>query len=109
MRQAQKMQADMEKAQAEIAATEVTGEAGGGMVKVVMNGRHDVRKVSIDADLFKDDKSMVEDLVAAAMNDANRRVGLMSRDKLSSFTAGMNLPPGVKLPFSASAKTGGTR
>ncbi|MBK6661189.1 MAG: YbaB/EbfC family nucleoid-associated protein [Proteobacteria bacterium] len=99
MKQAQKMQADMEKAQAEIAATEVTGEAGGGMVKVVMNGRHDVRKVSIDADLFKDDKSMVEDLVAAAMNDANRRVELLSRDKLSSVTAGMNLPPGVKLPF----------
>ncbi len=99
MKQAQKMQADMEKAQAEIAATEVTGEAGGGMVKVVMNGRHDVRKVSIDADLFKDDKSMFEDLVAAAMNDANRRVELLSRDKLSSVTAGMNLPPGVKLPF----------
>ena len=99
MKQAQKMQADMEKAQAEIAATEVTGEAGGGMVKVVMNGRHDVRKVSIDADLFKDDKSMVEDLVAAAMNDANRRVELLSRDKLSSVTASMNLPPGVKLPL----------
>ncbi|MCC6706455.1 MAG: YbaB/EbfC family nucleoid-associated protein [Gammaproteobacteria bacterium] len=99
MKQAQKMQADMEKVQAEIAATEVTGEAGGGMVKVVMNGRHDVRKVSIDAELFKDDKSMVEDLVAAAMNDANRRVELLSRDKLSSVTAGMNLPPGVKLPF----------
>jgi DNA-binding YbaB/EbfC family protein len=99
MKQAQKMQADMEKAQAEIAATEVTGEAGGGMVKVVMNGRHDVRKVSIDAELFKDDKSMVEDLVAAAMNDANRRVELLSRDKLSNVTAGMNLPPGVKLPF----------
>lgn len=99
MKQAQKMQADMEKAQAEIAATEVTGESGGGMVKVVMNGRHDVRKVSIDGELFKDDKTMVEDLVAAAMNDANRRVELLSRDKLSSVTAGMNLPPGVKLPF----------
>lgn len=99
MKQAQKMQADMERAQAEIAATEVIGEAGGGMVKVVMNGRHDVRKVSIDADLFKDDRSMVEDLVAAAMNDANRRVELLSRDKLSGITAGMNLPPGVKLPF----------
>ena len=80
MKQAQKMQADMERVQAEIAATEVTGEAGGGMVKIVMNGRHDVRKVSIDADLFKDDKSMVEDLVAAAMNDANRRVELISKD-----------------------------
>lgn len=99
MKQAQKMQADMERAQAEIAATEVTGEAGGGMVKIVMNGRHDVRKVSIDADLFKDDKTMVEDLVAAAMNDANRRVELLSRDKLSGITAGITLPPGVKLPF----------
>lgn len=99
MKQAQKMQADMERVQAEIAATEVTGEAGGGMVKIVMNGRHDVRKVSIDADLFKDDKSMVEDLVAAAMNDANRRVELISKDKLSGITAGITLPPGVKLPF----------
>ncbi len=99
MKQAQKMQADMERLQAEIAATEVTGEAGGGMVKVIMNGRHDVRKVSIDAGLMQDDKSMIEDLVAAAMNDANRRVEALSKDKLSGITAGMNLPPGVKLPF----------
>ncbi len=99
MKQAQKMQADMERLQAEIAAAEVTGEAGGGMIKVIMNGRHDVRKVSIDAELMKDDKSMIEDLVAAAMNDANRRVEALSKDKLSSITAGMNLPPGVKLPF----------
>ncbi len=99
MKQAQKMQADMERLQAEIAATEVTGEAGGGMVKVIMNGRHDVRKVNIDAALMQDDKSMIEDLVAAAMNDANRRVEALSKDKLSGITAGMNLPPGVKLPF----------
>ena len=99
MKQAQKMQADMERLQAEIAATEITGEAGGGMVKVFMNGRHDVRKVSIDAGLMQDDKSMIEDLVAAAMNDANRRVEAVSKDKLSGITAGMNLPPGVKLPF----------
>ena len=99
MKQAQKMQADMERLQAEIAATEVTGEAGGGMVKVIMNGRHDVRKVSIDSGLMQDDKSMIEDLVAAAMNDANRRVEALSKDKLSGITAGMNLPPGVKLPF----------
>jgi nucleoid-associated protein EbfC len=99
MKQAQKMQADMERLQAEIAATEVVGEAGGGLVKVVMNGRHDVRKVSIDAALMQDDKSMIEDLVAAAMNDANRRVEALSKDKLSGITAGMNLPPGVKLPF----------
>lgn len=99
MKQAQKMQADMERLQAEIAATEVVGEAGGGLVKVIMNGRHDVRKVSIDAALMQDDKSMIEDLVAAAMNDANRRVEALSKDKLSGITAGMNLPPGVKLPF----------
>ena len=99
MKQAQKMQADMERLQAEIAATEVAGEAGGGMVKVIMNGRHDVRKVCIDAGLMQDDKSMIEDLVAAAMNDANRRVEALSKDKLSGITAGMNLPPGVKLPF----------
>ena len=99
MKQAQKMQDDMARVQAEIAATEVTGEAGGGMVKVIMNGRHDVRKVSIDAALMQDEQSMLEDLVAAAMNDANRRVEALSKDKLSGITAGMNLPPGVKLPF----------
>ena len=99
MKQAQKMQADMERLQAEIAATEVTGEAGGGMVRVVMNGRHDVRKVSIDAALMQDDKSMIEDLLAAAVNDANRRVEALSKDKLAGLTAGMPLPPGVKLPF----------
>lgn len=99
MKQAQKMQADMERLQAEIAATEVTGEAGGGMVKVVMNGRHDVRKITIDPALMQDDKSMIEDLVAAAVNDANRRVETLSKDKLGGLTAGMQLPPGVKLPF----------
>ena len=99
MKQAQKMQADMERLQAEIAATEVTGEAGGGMVRVVMNGRHDVRKVSIDAALMQDDKSMIEDLLAAAVSDANRRVESLSKDKLAGLTAGMPLPPGVKLPF----------
>ena len=99
MKQAQKMQADMERVQAEIAASEVTGEAGGGMVRVVVNGRHDVRKVTIDAALMNDDKSMIEDLVAAALNDANRRIEALSKDKLGGITAGLNLPPGVKLPF----------
>ncbi|MBX9609030.1 MAG: YbaB/EbfC family nucleoid-associated protein [Gammaproteobacteria bacterium] len=99
MKQAQKMQADMERLQAEIAATEVTGEAGGGMVKVLMTGRHDVRKVSIDPLLMQEDRSMLEDLLAAAVNDANRRVEALSKDKLSGLTAGMPLPPGVKLPF----------
>lgn len=99
MKQAQKMQADMERVQAEIAASEVTGEAGGGMVRVIVNGRHDVRKVTIDAALMNDDKSMIEDLVAAALNDANRRIEALSKDKLGGITAGLNLPPGVKLPF----------
>ena len=99
MKQAQKMQADMERAQREIALLEVTGEAGGGMVRIVMNGRHEARKVSIDAELMRDDKGMLEDLIAAAINDAGRRVETMTKDKLATVTAGINLPPGVKLPF----------
>jgi DNA-binding YbaB/EbfC family protein len=99
MKQAQKMQAEVERVQREIAELEVTGEAGGGMVKVVMTGRHDVRKVSIDAALMDDDRSMIEDLLAAAVNDANRRVEALSKEKLAAVTAGMNLPAGIKLPF----------
>ena len=99
MKQAQQMQANMEKVQQELAEAEVTGEAGAGMVKVTMNGRHDVKRVEIDPELMKDDKEMVEDLVAAAVNDANRRVEKMSQEKMSSVTAGMPLPPGMKLPF----------
>ncbi len=99
MRQAQKMQAEVERVQRELAATEVTGEAGGGMVKVVMNGRHDVRQVNIDASLLADDKGMLEDLVAAAVNDANRRIEAVSKERLGGLTAGLELPPGVKLPF----------
>ena len=99
MKQAQKMQSEMERMQREIAAIEVTGEAGGGMVRIVMNGRHEVRKVSIDAELMRDEQSMLEDLIAAAANDAARRVEVMSKDKLAAVTAGINLPPGVKLPF----------
>ncbi len=99
MRQAQKMQADMEKAQAELGSLEVTGEAGGGMVRVTMNGRHEVRQVVIDDGLVGDDKEMLEDLVAAACNDAVRRVDDMVKEKMANVTTGMSLPPGFKMPM----------
>ncbi|MCK5697755.1 MAG: YbaB/EbfC family nucleoid-associated protein [Gammaproteobacteria bacterium] len=98
MKQAQKMQDDMKHAQAELADAEVTGQSGGGMVSVVMTGRHDIRKVSID-DTMMDDKEMLEDLVAAAVNDAVRQIESVSKDKMSGMTDGLNLPPGFKLPF----------
>ena len=99
MKQAQQMQANLEKAQKELAEAEVVGEAGAGMVKVTMNGRHDVKRVEIDGELMKDDKEMIEDLVAAAVNDANRRVEKMTQERMSDLTSGMGLPPGMKLPF----------
>lgn len=99
MKQAQKMQADMQRVQEELANMEVTGQAGGGMVKVVMTGRHDLKRVSIDDSLMSDDKEMLEDLVAAAVNDAVRQLEQVSQDKMGSVTAGMNLPGGMKLPF----------
>ncbi|MBI3187774.1 MAG: YbaB/EbfC family nucleoid-associated protein [Gammaproteobacteria bacterium] len=99
MKQAQKMQADMQKAQEELANMEVEGQSGGGMVKVLMNGRHEVRRVSIDESLMKDDKDMLEDLLAAAVNDAVRRIEQTSSEKMSGLTAGFNLPGGLKLPF----------
>lgn len=99
MKQAQKMQEDMQKAQQEIANMEVEGQAGGGMVKVVMNGRHELRSVNIDDSLMKDEKDMIEDLVAAAVNDAVRKIEQESSAKMSGVTAGMNLPAGMKLPF----------
>lgn len=99
MKQVQKMQADMQKAQDEIANMEVTGESGGGMVSVVMNGRHDVSRVAIDPELMSDDREMLEDLVAAAVNDAVRKVEQQSQEKMSGLTDGINLPPGMKLPF----------
>jgi DNA-binding YbaB/EbfC family protein len=99
MKQAQKMQEDMQKAQEELASMEVTGEAGGGMVKVTMTGRHDVRRVAIDDSLMGDDKDMLEDLLAAAVNDAVRNVEEMSQEKMSGMTEGLNLPGGMKLPF----------
>lgn len=99
MKQAQRMQEDMERAQAELAVTEITGESGAGMVKVVMLGSRDVKSVTIDPVLLKDDISMLEDLVAAAVNDATRKVEALNKEKLSGMTAGLNLPPGFKLPF----------
>ena len=99
MQQAQRMQEDMKRAQEEIARLEVTGNAGGGMVSVLMSGSHEVRRVTIDRKLFADDPEMAEDLVAAAVNDAVNKVAETSKDKLGGLTAGMNLPPGIKLPF----------
>ena len=99
MKQAQAMQDSMKKAQEAIAAMEVEGEAGAGLVKVVMTGRHDVRRVTIDPSLLGEDKDMLEDLVAAAINDAVRRVEAASQEKMAGLTAGLPLPPGFKLPF----------
>jgi DNA-binding YbaB/EbfC family protein len=99
MKQAQQMQASMQQAQEEMANIEVEGEAGGGLVKVVMTGRHDVRRVSIDDSLFGDDKDMLEDLLAAAVNDAVRKVESTNQEKMAEITGGLNLPPGMKLPF----------
>lgn len=94
MKQAQQMQANMEKAQQELANIEITGQAGGGMVKVIMTGKHDVKRVTIEDALFNDDKEMLEDLIAAAVNDAVRQVEKTSQDRMSGM-----LPPGMKLPF----------
>ncbi len=101
MKQAQKMQEDMQKAQEEIATMEIEGQSGGGLVKVVMNGAHELRKVTIDDSLLgeSDDKEMLEDLIAAAVNDASHRLADASKDRLSGLTSGMELPPGMKLPF----------
>ena len=99
MKKAQEMQENMQKAQAEIASTEVVGESGAGLVKVTLLGNHNVRKVEIDPSLFEDDKDMIEDLVAAAMNDAVRRVEEVNKSKMSGLTGGMDLPPGFKMPF----------
>jgi DNA-binding YbaB/EbfC family protein len=100
MKQAQKMQEDMQKAQAEIATMEASGESGGGLVSVTINGAHECKKVSIDNSLLEDnDKEMLEDLVAAAFNDAAHKMAEASKDKMSGVTDGMNLPAGMKLPF----------
>ncbi|MBX2886404.1 MAG: YbaB/EbfC family nucleoid-associated protein [Granulosicoccus sp.] len=99
MKQAQKMQEDMQRAQEEIAKMEVEGKSGGGLVVVTMNGQHELTKVSIDDSLIGDDKDMLEDLVAAAVNDAAQRLAAESSEKLGGVTSGMQLPPGMKLPF----------
>lgn len=99
MKQAQQLQANMQKAQAEIAAMEVTGESGGGMVKVTINGRHEAKRVQIDPSVPLDDREMIEDLVAAAFNDAVHRLESTSQEKMAGLMGGMNLPPGLKLPF----------
>lgn len=99
MKQAQQMQENMQRAQEELARTEVEGESGAGLVKIVMTCRHDVKRVSIDPSLLDEDRDMLEDLVAAAFNDALRRAEATSQEKLGSLTAGMPLPPGFKLPF----------
>ena len=99
MKQAQQMQENMNKMQEQLATIEVEGPSGAGLVKVLMTCRHDVRRVSIDPSLLADDKDMLEDLVAAAMNDAVRRVEAMNQEKMGSLTGGMELPGGFKLPF----------
>lgn len=98
MKQAQQMQANMQKAQEQLAAIEVEGQAGAGMVKVTMTCRNDVKRVTIDPSVM-DDKEMLEDLIAAAVNDAVRRAEQTSQEKMAGFTAGLNLPPGFKMPF----------
>ncbi|MGB9428753.1 MAG: YbaB/EbfC family nucleoid-associated protein [Gammaproteobacteria bacterium] len=99
MKQAQQLQENMQKAQQELARLEVTGQAGGGMVSIVMSGRHEVRRVSLDPKLLGDDKEMLEDLIAAAVNDAVNKVEAVTRERFSGLTAGMPLPGGMKLPF----------
>jgi len=99
MKQAQQMQENMKKAQAELANIEVEGQAGSGMVKVVMTCRHEVKRVMIDNSLVGDDKDMLEDLIVTAFNDAARKAEATSEQRMSSLTAGLPLPPGMKLPF----------
>ena len=99
MKQAQAMQANMQKAQAEIANLEVIGESGGGMVKITMNGRHEVKRVQIEPSVSGEDRDMLEDLVAAAANDAVHKLEMRVQEKMAGLTTGLQLPPGMKLPF----------
>jgi len=99
MKQAQQMQDNLKKAQEELAQTEVEGQAGAGLVKITMTCRHDVKRVSIDPSLLGEDRDMLEDLIAAAFNDAVRRVETTTQEKMSGLTMGMPMPPGFKLPF----------
>lgn len=99
MKQAQQMQAEMQKAQEEMAALTVQGESGGGMVRISMTCKHQLKALDIDDSLLGDDKEMLEDLIIAAFNDAVRKVEMKVQEKFSGMTAGMGLPPGIKLPF----------
>lgn len=99
MKQAEALQRNMQKAQEEIAAMEIVGESGGGMVKVTMTGRHEVKRVQIEPTVIGEDREMLEDLVAAACNDAVRKVEAATQQKMSGLMSGMRLPPGMKLPF----------
>jgi DNA-binding YbaB/EbfC family protein len=99
MKQAQAMQANMQKVQAEIALLEVVGESGGGMVKVTMTGKHDVKRVQLEPAVVSEDREMLEDLITAAMNDAVKKVEAAVQVKMASAMGGLNLPPGFKLPF----------
>ena len=99
MKQAQKMQEKMQKVQEELANAETTGEGGAGLVKIVMTGRHDVKSVALDDSLMEEDKEIIEDLVAAAVNDAVRKIEEASSEKMGAMTQGMGLPGGMKLPF----------
>lgn len=99
MKQAQKMQEDFQQAQEELGNLEVNGESGGGLVKIVMTGKREVKKLSIDNSLIGDDKDMLEDLIAAAINDTVHKVAKMKKEKMANLTAGMPIPPGFKMPF----------
>jgi len=99
MKQAQQMQENVKKAQEELARTEVEGQAGAGLVKVVMTCRHDVKRVTIDPSLLTEEREMLEDLIAAAFNDGVRRVEATTQEKMAGLTMGMPMPPGFKLPF----------
>lgn len=99
MKQAQEMQEKMQNMQSELANVEVSGESGAGLVRIMMTGRHDVKRVSIDPSLLTEDKDMLEDLIAAAVNDAVRRVEEENQKKMSDLTGGLQMPPGFKMPF----------
>jgi DNA-binding YbaB/EbfC family protein len=99
MKKAQEMQENLQKAQQELASKEISGEAGGGMVKVVMRGTHEVNRVTIDPELLNEDKEMLEDLIAAAINDAVHKIEKTNHDAMQEMTSGLNLPPGFKMPF----------
>jgi DNA-binding YbaB/EbfC family protein len=99
MKQAQALQENMQKAQAEIAQMQITGESGGGMVKVTLNGKHEVSRVQIEPAVIGEDREMLEDLIAAAMNDAVHKLEAASQATMASLMGGLQLPPGVKLPF----------